>query len=231
MAARRRRANTGCSLRSPAFMGPETPRLLYYLRASLRLLLDSSSSTLLDIRRVLSDENYRPRLLKRCGDSQTKATWSEYNAKREKYRTVEIASLQNKVAALADPLPLRYVIGQPTSTINVRKLMDSGTTLVVDLSDMGDEPARLLGALLVSSFARAAEARANQAEELRKDYTMYVDEFQNFVSLAFGHPFRSAQMGPIVLPCSPIHLPASRGIATCHPGELCHYRLFPRGGR
>jgi hypothetical protein len=174
-------------------LGPETPRLLYYLRAAVRLLLDTPCTTLLDIRRVLSDDNYRSKLLRKCGDRETRQTWTEFTAKSDKDQTIEIASLQNKVAALADPLPLRYVIGQPTSTINIRKLMDSGTSLVVDLSDMGDEPARLLGALLVSSFARAAEARSSQAEGLRKDYTLYVDEFQNFASLAFGRILSEAR--------------------------------------
>ena len=101
------------------------------------------------------------------------------------YRT-EIGSLQNKVAALADALPLRLIIGQPTSTINIRRIMDSGTVLVCDLSGMGDEPARLLGALLISSFAQAAEARSDTVEVQRKAYTIYIDEFQNFASLAFA---------------------------------------------
>jgi hypothetical protein len=91
-----------------------------------------------------------------------------------------VGSLQNKVAALADPLPLRCVIGQPTSTLDIADIMDSGKKLVVDLSGMGDEPARLLGALLVSAFSQAAEARARIAEHERKDFTLYIDEFQNF---------------------------------------------------
>jgi hypothetical protein len=53
-------------------LGPETPRLLYYLRAALRLLLDNSNTTLLDIRRVLSDENHRARLLRKCADHETR---------------------------------------------------------------------------------------------------------------------------------------------------------------
>ena len=95
-------------------------------------------------------------------------------------------SLQNKVAALADALPLRLVLGQKTSTINLRKIIDRGTVMVCDLSGMGDEPARLLGALLVSSFAQAAEARSEVIEAERRDYTLYIDEFQNFASLAFA---------------------------------------------
>jgi hypothetical protein len=109
----------------------------------------------------------------------------EFSAKAPKEQSLEIGSLQNKVAALADPLPLRYVIGQPTSTIDIADIMDSGKRLVVDLSGMGDEPARLLGALLVSAFSQAAEARARISEHERRDFTLYIDEFQNFASRAF----------------------------------------------
>jgi hypothetical protein len=167
-------------------LGEHTPRLIYYLRAAVRLLLDSHGTTLLDIRRVLSDHAFRRRLLKKSRDDETKQTWAEFEAKDARQQAQEIGSLQNKVAALADALPLRLIIGQPTSTINIRRIMDSGTVLVCDLSGMGDEPARLLGALLVSSFAQAAEARSDTVEVQRKAYTIYIDEFQNFASLAFA---------------------------------------------
>jgi hypothetical protein len=91
-------------------LGTETPRLLYYLRAAVRLLLDTNGTTLLDIRRLLSDDNFRTRCLRKCTDSETQQSWLEFNAKDERQQTQEIGSLQNKVAALADALPLRLVI-------------------------------------------------------------------------------------------------------------------------
>jgi hypothetical protein len=153
-------------------LGPETPRLLYYLRASVRLLLDTQNTTLLDIRRILSDESYRHRLLRSASDSETRQTLSEVNMKDPRQQAQEIGSLQNKVAALADALPLRLILGQKTSTTDIRRIIDRGTVMVVDLSGMGEEPARLLGALLVSQFAQAAEARAGTEEAERRDYTL-----------------------------------------------------------
>ncbi len=167
-------------------LGEQTPRLIYFLRASVRLLLDSHGTTLLDIRRVLSDATYRHGLLRKCRDEETRQTWREFEAKDARQQAQEIGSLQNKVAALADALPLRLVLGQTTSTIHIRQIIDRGTIMVCDLSGLGDEPARLLGALLVSSFAQAAEARSDIAERERSDYTLYIDEFQNFASLAFA---------------------------------------------
>ena len=167
-------------------LGEQTPRLIYFLRAAVRLLLDTHGTTLLDIRRVLSDVGFRRALLSRCRDEETRQTWREFDVKDARQQTQEIGSLQNKVAALADALPLRLILSQRTSTIHIRRIIDQGTNLLCDFSGLGDEPARLLGALLVSSLSQAAESRSDIAEAARRDYTLYIDEFQNFASLAFA---------------------------------------------
>jgi hypothetical protein len=156
-------------------LGPETPRLLYLLRSAVRLLLDNSGTTLLDIRRVLADEAYRSILLKKCSDRETIQTWDEFSHKDARQQAQEIGSLQNKVAALADPLPLRFMLGQQTSTIEIRKILERGTPLIVDLSDMSDEPASIAGAIIINSFKQAADLRTDP-----KPYRLFIDEFQNF---------------------------------------------------
>jgi hypothetical protein len=70
---------------------------------------------------------------------------------------MEIGSLQNKIAALADPLPLRYILGRPSSTLSITNLLLKGDNLVVDLSDIGDEPAAILGAIIIKAFKQAAD--------------------------------------------------------------------------
>jgi len=157
-------------------LGTETPRLLYYLRASVRLLLDNPNTTLLDIRRVLADDTFRTRFLRKCTDRETKQTWIEFDAKDARQQAQEIGSLQNKVAALADPLPLRYIFGQPTSTLSLKRCIERGTSLIVDLSDLGDEPAAILGAVIINAFKQAADAVGDPA----RPYRLYIDEFQNF---------------------------------------------------
>lgn len=156
-------------------LGWETPRLLYYLRASIRLALDTPGTTLLDIRPILTDDTYRARLVRKCTDKETVQTWVEFNAKKENQQAIEIGSLQNKVAALADPLPLRYVLGQPTSTIDFAKILNDGSPLVVDLSDIGDEPAAILGAVIINAFRQAADTTRN-----KNPYRLVIDECQNF---------------------------------------------------
>ncbi|UPJ35836.1 hypothetical protein IVB45_02150 [Bradyrhizobium sp. 4] len=155
-------------------LGPETPRLLYYLRASVRLLLDSPNTTLLGIRRILSDSTYRARLEKKCTDIETRQTWTEFAQKTPKQQAEEIGSLQNKVAAFADPLPLRYILGQ-TTTLHIDKILERGEVLICDLSGLGDEPAALIGALLINSFKQAAQSAREP-----KHYDLFIDEFQSF---------------------------------------------------
>lgn len=123
-------------------LGTETPRLVYYLRAAVRLLLDNQGTTLLDIRRLLSDDTFRNRMLRNISDNEKRHMGGIHTRQQAQ----EIGSLQNKVAALADALPLRLIIGQRTSTINIRRIIDSGTVLVVDLSGIGEEPARAISA-------------------------------------------------------------------------------------
>lgn len=161
-------------------LGPETPRLLYYLRAAVRLLLDTPASSLIDIRRVLSEAPFRARLLHKCNDRETRRTFLELEAKKPEQQAMEIGSLLNKVAALADPLPLRYTLGQST-TLHIDKILERGTPLVVDLSGLGDEPASLLGALIINSFKQAAEAASDPQE-----YDLFIDEFAAFGSSAIA---------------------------------------------
>jgi hypothetical protein len=84
-------------------LGPETPRLIYHLRSALRILPDSPNTTLLDIRRVLSDDMYRTKLLRKCTDQEARQSRIEFSRNSPRDQAIEIASLQNKVAAAGRP--------------------------------------------------------------------------------------------------------------------------------
>ena len=83
---------------------------------------------------------------------------------------------------------LRAILCQNVSAIDLSAIMNSGKVLIVNLAkgNLGIEPARLLGALLISGISQAAEARRTIDEEARVDFTLYVDEFQNFATDAFA---------------------------------------------
>jgi hypothetical protein len=146
-------------------------------------------TTLLDLPRLLIDDDYRARLLARCIDAAVRDFWTrEFASYNDRFRQEAIAPIQNKIGQLVGNPFIRAIIGQPRSTIDIRHIMDAGQVLIINLSKgrMGAEPAHLLGALFVSAFAQAAESRANIPQSERRDFTLFVDEFQNFATDSFA---------------------------------------------
>jgi type IV secretory pathway TraG/TraD family ATPase VirD4 len=171
------------------FSGSWGPRLEYILGHSLRLLLDTRDQTLLGLPRLLVDETYRDWLVRRSLDPVVRAFWqTEYAAYDTRFRNEAIAPIQNKVGAfLANPF-IRSILCQNASTLDIAKVMNKGKVLIVNLSkgNLGTEPAHLLGALLITACSQAAEARRHMPEHERRDFTLYVDEFQNFATDSFA---------------------------------------------
>ena len=165
------------------------PRLEYILGHSLRLLLDAKDQTLLGLPRLLVDASYRDWLIVRCGDPVVRSFWqSEYAAYDARLRNEAIAPIQNKIGAfLANPF-IRSILCQNSSTLKIPDIMSKGKVLVVNLSkgNLGTEPAHLLGALIITACSQAAEARRHMLEHERRDFTLYVDEFQNFATESFA---------------------------------------------
>jgi hypothetical protein len=165
------------------------PRLEYILTNALRLLLDAPGTTLLGLPRLLADENYRTSLLAHVRDPVVRNFWlGEFAQYNERYAIEAIAPIQNKVGTLLSPPAIRNMLGQVKSTIDVRRIMDTGQVLIVNLAKgkLGETPTHLLGAFLATAFAQAAEARADVTEGERRDFTLYADEFQHFATDSFA---------------------------------------------
>lgn len=162
------------------------PRLEYILTNALRLMLENPGTTLVDLPRLLTDKPYRTQLLRTCTDPYIRAFWEgEYDAYSDRLRAEAIAPIQNKVGQFANNPILRDIIGH-ASGIDISDIMNSRRVLICNLSKrMGAEPSHLLGALLVTAFAQAAQDRDTIPEEHREDFTLYVDEFQNFATESF----------------------------------------------
>lgn len=166
------------------------PRLEHILRYTLLALLDRPSTTLLDISRMLTDKDFRKETLDYCTDVTVLQFWKhEFGQWSEKQVNESIAPVLNKVGAFtANPI-IRNIIGQPKSSFNVRKIMDEGKILVVNLSKglVGEDNAAILGAFLVTKVQLAAMSRSdipNVAD--RRPFYLYVDEFQNFATDSFA---------------------------------------------
>ncbi len=161
------------------------PRLEYILRNSILSLLEYPGATLSDINKLLTDKRFREEVLKKVSDKQVKEFWNtEYDHYPERLRIEAISPIQNKVGAfLSDPL-LRRILTNPLKPLNLRRIMDEGKILIVNLAkgSIGEDTANLLGSLIISRFDLAALSRSNIPESERRDYVLYLDEFHNFTT-------------------------------------------------
>ncbi len=165
------------------------PRLEYILRNTILALLDYPSSTILGILRMLSDKTYRKKVVDCIQDPVVKAFWTtEFANYNERFRTEAISPIQNKVGQLLSSSIIRNIVAQPKSTINMNEIMNEGKILLVNVSKgkIGEDNSGLLGAMLINRIQLAAMDRAAIPEEERKDFYLYVDEFQNFATESFA---------------------------------------------
>ncbi len=166
------------------------PRLEYILRYTILALLDYPNCTMLDITRMLTDKAFRKEVLSYCTDTVVLQFWNvEFASWNDKFASEAVAPVLNKVGAFtANPI-IRNIIGQPKSTFNIRKIMDDGKILVVNLSKglIGEDNAGILGSFLVTKIQLAAMSRSDiEHIEDRRPFYLYVDEFQNFATDSFA---------------------------------------------
>lgn len=166
------------------------PRLEYILRYTILALLDRPDTTMLDITRMLTDKRFRKETLSYCTDTVVLQFWNiEFASWNDKFQAEAIAPVLNKVGAFtANPI-IRNIIGQPKSTFNIRKLMDEGKILIVNLSKglIGEDNAAILGAFMVTKIQLAAMSRSDIPNiDDRRPFYLYVDEFQNFATDSFA---------------------------------------------
>ncbi|MDO8655029.1 MAG: type IV secretion system DNA-binding domain-containing protein, partial [bacterium] len=163
-------------------------RMEYILNNAILALLESPGSTLLGVNRMLADVEYRKQVVNNINDPVVKAFWTqEYARYTQRYEVEATAAIQNKVGQfIANPL-VRNIIGQTHSTINMREIMDGQKIFIANLAKgrIGEDNSRLLGALLVTKLQLAAMSRVDIPEESRKDFFLYIDEFQNFATESF----------------------------------------------
>ena len=166
------------------------PRLEYILRYTILALLDRPETTMLDITRMLTDKKFRKETLSYCTDTVVLQFWNvEFASWNDKFVSEAIAPVLNKVGAFTANPVIRNIIGQPKSTFNIRKIMDEGKILIVNLSKglIGEDNAAILGSFLVTKIQLAAMSRSdipNIAD--RRPFYLYVDEFQNFATDSFA---------------------------------------------
>ena len=171
-------------------------RMEYILNNTILALLEYPDSTLLGVNRMLADVEYREKVVAKITDPMVKSFWvTEYARYTQRYEIEATAAIQNKVGQfISNPL-IRNLIGQIRSTIDMRDIMDKEKIFIMDLSKgrIGEDNSRLLGALLITKLQLAAMSRVDMPEADRKDFYLYVDEFQNFATESFANILSEAR--------------------------------------
>ncbi|MCE7936945.1 DUF87 domain-containing protein [Candidatus Saccharibacteria bacterium CPR2] len=166
------------------------PRLEYILRYTILALLDHPNTTMLDITRMLTEKDFRAKVIRTIDDPVVRNFWvTEFASWNDKFAAEAVAPVLNKVGAFTANPMIRNIVGQSKSSFNIRKIMDEGKILIVNLSRglVGEDNAAILGALMVTKIQLAAMSRANIARlEERRPFYLYVDEFQNFATDSFA---------------------------------------------
>jgi len=174
------------------------PRLEYLLNYAVLTLIEVPGTTLLGITRLLADTNYQRYIVHKINDPVIKDFWEkEYKEKKGNQRFISEAldPIQNKVGRFLASPTIRNILGQRNSTIKLDEIMDNGKILLVNLAKgkIGEDNANLLGAMIVSRLSFMAMQRVKMKEEDRKDFYLYVDEFQNFASDSFANILSEAR--------------------------------------
>jgi hypothetical protein len=219
----------------PDFWGP---RLEYILHAAVAALLHCENVSLLGVQRMLSDDRYRAWVVKQVEDPMVRAFWtSEFERYDPRFLQEAVAPIQNKVGQLLMSPHVRNILGQVRSRIDARFMMDEGRIFIADLSKgkLGADKSNLLGALLATQFQLAAMSRADVPESERKDFYLYVDEFQSFASDSFVSILSEARKYRLCLTLSHQYIdqlrPEIRDAVFGNVGSIVSFRVGHRDSK
>jgi hypothetical protein len=167
------------------------PRLQYILTNAVATALEAQGTTLLSVTRLLLDKNYRKFILKQVNDPILIKFWEEEYAQMSQNSRLlaeSVSPIQNKVGRFISSAVTRNIIGQVKSTIDLREIMDSEKILLINLAQgkLGEETASLLGGMIITRLQSTALERVDIPADERKDFFLFVDEFQNFATDSFA---------------------------------------------
>jgi len=164
------------------------PRLEYILRNTILTLLYVPNSTLLQVPELLANEQYRARVVEKLQDPVLKNFWvNEFGKMSPQMKSEAISPILNKVGQFLSSQTIRQIVGSPVSTINLEEMMNDGKIILMNLSQgkLGEDNSALLGAMVITKLQLAAMNRVYIGEQERRDFYLYVDEFQNFATSSF----------------------------------------------
>jgi hypothetical protein len=209
-------------------------RMEHVLRNTLYALLERENSALPDILKLYANETFRKEITRQIRNETVRQFWrGEFERYHFRQRADVVAPIQNKLGALlADPTLYRILVA-PAHDLHFRALMDEGRVLLVNLAKgrLGEDSSHILGGLLVATLGLAAYSRADMPEAKRRPFFVYVDEFQNFTTLAFVNMLSELRKFGIGLTVAHQHLhqlePDIRHAVLGNAGTLISFRVGP----
>jgi len=173
----------------PGKTGIVGPQFEHWLRnAALTLMNDPKGGTIIEIPRLFTDDDFREQKIAKVQDPIVLQFWKKQMAQTADFHKSEMLNyFTSKFGRFMTNDMMRNVIGQAKSAFDFREIMDSGKIFLVNLSKgkVGEVNSNLLGMILVAKLQMAAMSRADIPEEQRRDFYLYVDEFQNFATENF----------------------------------------------
>jgi hypothetical protein len=180
-------------LYSDKYLGP---RMEHILRFAILTALEDEKPTLFTIQKLLIDEKYRARLVAKLKDPVVKDFWLHEFKQFGSYQKAEAVSpITNKLGRfLSSPL-CRNILGQAHTTIDFERIMNEGKILLCNLPKgrLGEDNSTFFGVLITAKLQLAALQREKLNEKKRKDFYLYIDEFQNFATSAFAQIMSEAR--------------------------------------
>jgi len=207
-------------------------RMEHILRNTLYALIEAGDATFPDVLRMFTDKDFRIQVLSKVHNEQVLSFWNgEFKAYNPRYRQEMISPIQNKVGAfLADP-KLRRIFTSAPVDLHFRTLMDEGKILIINLAKgrLGEDSANILGAMLVTTLGLAAMSRSDVVEEDRREFFLYIDEFQSFTTLSVANMISELRKYRVGLVLAHQHLyqlqPDVRHAVLGNTGTLISFRL------
>jgi len=172
------------------------PRFEHGIRNAMLTVMSEPGNTFVEVVRAMTDSKFVQELLPKVKDPMVRRYWTDQIAKTADFHKSEVLDYTvSKFGRFVTNKTMRNIIGQSKSSFDFRKVMDEGKILIINLSKgkMGEENSNFLGLVLVPRILVAAMSRADVPEKERRDFYLYVDEFQNFATPDFAQILSEAR--------------------------------------
>jgi type IV secretory pathway TraG/TraD family ATPase VirD4 len=176
-------------LYDPQRTGIIGPRFEHAVRNAMLTIMYDKGTTFIEVVRILSDPKYVQEMLPKVDDPMVRRYWTDQIAQTSDFHKSEVLDyIISKFGRFVTNKTMRNIIGQSKSAFDFRQVMDEGKILLINLSKgrLGEENSSFLGLVMIPKILVAAMSRQDMPQDKRRDFFLYVDEFQNFATPDFA---------------------------------------------